>query len=206
MAEAPEPSGSASSTSKRGVVIALVALVAAIGVALIAYNAVAGSVPPSGADAHDTVSTHGSDGDAYALWLADFDATVYSDLGDATPLTKLCDNRPLVINFWATWCPYCIDEMGDFQAIYDDYSDRVAFAFVDATDGNRETVEDAKAWVDKHDYTLPFYYDIKREAVANFGISAFPTTIVVSPDGEILTISSGRINADKMRSALDSLL
>lgn len=198
----PESDG----TGKRGVVMALVALVAVLVAAAVGYQVLAGSASVGPAANNANAPSSAAAGDEDALWLADFDATVYSDLGDATPLTKLADGRPLVINFWATWCPYCIDEMDDFQAIYDDYSDRVAFAFVDATDGNRETIEDAKAWVESHSYTLPFYYDIQRQAVAAFGIGAFPTTVVVAPDGEILAISSGRIDDALMRSALDSLL
>ena len=199
-----EPSAQSAPASKRGVAIAVAVLAVVICAAFIAYQALLGSAqsPESGESSPSTATTSGPD----ALWLADFDATVYSELGDATPLTKISDGKPLVINFWATWCPYCIEEMGDFQVIYDEYSDRVSFAFVDATDGTRETIEDAKAWVDDHAYTLPFYYDIKREAVSAFGITAFPTTVVVSADGEILTISAGRIDAGLMRSALDSIL
>ena len=193
--------------SKRGVIIALAVLALVVGAAIIAYNLLAESAQSGGTNtASVSAHTDGGQAAADAVWLADYDATVFSDLGDATPLTKMGDGKPLVINFWATWCPYCIDEMGDFQSMYDDYGDRVSFAFIDATDGTRETIEEAKAWVDEHAYTMPFYYDINREAVSSFGISAFPTTVVVSAEGEILTISAGRIDADLMRSALDSLL
>jgi len=130
---------------------------------------------------------------------------VLSALGDSTSLVKIADGKPLVINFWATWCPYCIQEMDDFQAIYDDYGDWVNFAFVDATDGVRETIEDARAWIEGHDYTLPFYFDTHYEAAGGFGVQAFPTTVVVAANGDILTISAGRIDPDLMRSALDSL-
>ena len=204
MAEASETGGVSPDSNKRGVIIAIIALVAVLAIALLAYNLLSGPAS-QGVDRAQSETTSASN-KAGALWLADFDATVYSDLGDATPLTKLSDGRPLVVNFWATWCPYCIDEMDGFQQIYDDYADRVSFAFVDATDGQRETIEDAKAWVEESAYTLPFYYDIQGEAVMNFGISAFPTTVVVAPDGGILTISTGRIDADKLRTGLDSLL
>lgn len=200
-----EQDATVENTSKRGVVIAVVALVAALALALLAYNVLAGGSQAGNSGTQVTTSSSAALS-ADALMLSDFDATVYSDLGDATPLTKLSDGRPLVINFWTTWCPYCMDEMPDFQAIYDDYADRVSFAFVDGTDGARETIEDAKAWVDDSGYTLPFYYDTKRQAVMAFGVSSYPTTVVVSPEGEILAIADGRIDADKMRAALDSLL
>lgn len=199
-----EASSAAQGSHKGGAIVAFSLLVAVVVVAVLAYNLLADDARAGSGSQMPASSA--SSGDASALWLSDFDATVYSDLGDATPFTKLADGRPLVINFWATWCPYCLDEMDDFQAIYDDYADRVSFAFVDATDGVRESIEDARAWVDENGYTLPFYYDIQREAVQAFGVSAYPTTVVVAPSGEILAISPGRIDADLMRSALDSLL
>ena len=188
-------------SDKRGVAFALALLVGVLVLAGAAYVLLSGQGKSS--QPTDLAAVAASDEDL--PHLADYDATVLSELGDSTPLTKIADGKPLVINFWATWCPYCIDEMDDFQAIYDDYRDWVSFAFVDATDGTQETIEDARAWLEAHDYDMPFYYDIRREAVANFGVSAYPTTVVVSAAGDILTISPGRIDAQLMRSALDSL-
>ena len=139
--------------------------------------------------------------------LADHDATVYTDLGEPLPLSVIADGKPLVINFWATWCPYCVDELPDFQGIVADYGDRVNFAFVDVDDGRREKAEDAAAWLVEQGFDdLPAYYDTSQEASATFGAYALPTTVVVSAEGEILTVSAGRIDATLLRGALETLV
>lgn len=119
-------------------------------------------------------------------------------------LSVIADGRPLVINFWATWCPYCVDEMPDLQELYAEYADRVSFAFVDAADGKRERVEDAAAWLEEQGLAdLPAYYDTSFEAQTSLGIYSYPTTVIVAADGEILTISPGRIDKESMRGALE---
>ena len=142
-----------------------------------------------------------------AIMLADHDTTVYTDLGEPVSFADIANGRPMVINFWATWCPYCVDELPDFQKIVSDYGDQVSFAFVDAADGQRERAEDARQWlVDQGFDDLLDYYDRDMTAVVSFGVYAYPTTVIVSADGEILTISAGRIDAALLRAELNKLV
>ncbi|HQE70073.1 MAG TPA: TlpA disulfide reductase family protein, partial [Atopobiaceae bacterium] len=48
------------------------------------------------------------------IMLADYDARIYTEQGDMIALSEIADGKPLVINFWATWCPYCVQELPDF--------------------------------------------------------------------------------------------
>ncbi len=142
-----------------------------------------------------------------AIMLADHDTTVYTDLGEPISFADIANGRPLVINFWATWCPYCVDELPDFQKIVADYGDRVAFAFVDVADGQRERADDARQWlIDNGFDDLPDYYDRDMAAVTSFGVYAYPTTVIVSAEGEVLTISAGRIDAALLRGTLNQLV
>ncbi|MDO4399625.1 MAG: TlpA disulfide reductase family protein [Coriobacteriia bacterium] len=186
----------------RGALVAIVVLVAVLAIAWFAYSML---TAPSGVGEPDVTTSVAQD-EADLPKLADYDSIVYTPDGDTITLTNIASGKPLVMNFWATWCPYCIDEMDDFQALYDEYGDRVAFAFVDATDGNRETVEDALGWMADNGHDLPVYLDVRREAVADYGVTAFPTTVVVSKTGAILVIQPGRIDPDMMRSAIESVL
>ena len=192
--------GGAQKHGVRGAVIAIVALAAVLAIGTVAYNALGGAGAPTQYDSAQEAAT----GDAQ--YLADFDATVFDEYGDARTLTALADGKPFVMNFWATWCPYCVQEMDDYQAIVDDYDGRVSFAFIDIADGTRETVDDATAWLYKNEYHLPAYYDTRLEAMRAYGATSLPTTVVVAADGEIMTISAGRIDPQLMREALDSLL
>ena len=189
---------------KKGVIIAIVALVAVIAIGYLAYHALAGeSAQPQAVSSAERPSGLSED----AILLADYDSTVYDATGRPSTMTQIADGKPLVINFWATWCPYCIQEMPDFLEIYNDYRNRASFAFVDCVDGQRETVEDGSSWLEENGFEdLPAYYDTKQEAQMAYGASSLPTTVVASAEGEILTISPGAISPERMRSALDSLL
>ena len=184
---------------KWGPVVALVALVAVLVVGFAAYGQLSRTTAPVSAGSSANL-------DDDAVLLADHNPTVYTQGGAPMRFTEIADGRPLVVNFWATWCPYCVQEMPDYQQIYDDYADRVAFAFVDCADGQRETVADGAAWLAEGGYTVPGYYDTTGEAQVSYGVANLPTTVVASAAGEVLTVTPGRIDADLMRSALDSLL
>jgi thiol-disulfide isomerase/thioredoxin len=145
--------------------------------------------------------------DADALMLADYDATVYTELDEPVLLSAIADGKPLVMNFWATWCPYCVQEMPDFKDIYERFGDQVNFAFIDVTDGQRETRDKAAAWLADNGFDeLPAYYDTDLAASTAFGAHSLPTTVVVSADGQILTVSPGVIDPELLSGALAGLV
>lgn len=183
----------------KGIIVTLAAIAAAIIVVLAATGAFSADMDNSGSDN----SQEKKDG---AEYIADFDATVYDEYGDARTITALADGKPLVMNFWATWCPYCVEEMTDYQEIYDEYGDRVSFAFIDIADGTRDTVDGASSWLYENGFSLPAYYDTNLEAMYAYGATALPTTVIAAADGEILRIAPGRIDADELRETLDSLV
>lgn len=113
--------------------------------------------------------------------------------------------KPTIINFWATWCGYCIEEMPHFQKAYEKYKDKINFIMIDAVDGARETVEIGKNYIEENEYTFPVYFDTKMEAVISCGIVGFPTTLFVSSDGEILLTYSSYLSEDKLMSFLASM-
>lgn len=197
--------------SKRNPLPLLLALVAVLAVAIIAYrfilaNRSAEPGPDPAAQSQGPTDSGASPQTQEGPLLADYDPVVYTEEGDAVSFTQVADGKPLVVNFWATWCPYCIEEFPDFQRIYDDYGDRVSFAFVDATDGGRETVEAASGWLAQNGYSFPAYYDSDASAMRMYGITGLPTTVVVSADGEIVAASSGMIDPVALRGLLDTLV
>ena len=199
---------------RRGLLISAIALVAVLAVAFVGYNVLGArqaekDVPP--AEDVQPAEPAGPDADAAASeeaapQLANFDATVYTLDGEPVSLTQIADGKPIVLNFWATWCPYCVQEMPDYLEIYREYGDRVSFAFIDATDGRRETVEIASKWLDDNGFAeLPGYYDTDYSAITTLGIISFPTTAVFSADGELVAAGTGAIDPVGMRALLDEL-
>lgn len=204
------------SRGAKGPLIALVVLVLLLVVGFVAYDAltsaraagnqerVASSTGSAASSSNADASTSSAAVDA--IMLSDYDVTVYTETGEPFTLTQLADGKPFVMNFWATWCPYCVEEMPLFKELCTEYEGRINFAIIDCSDGKRETVEQGAAWLADNGYDMPAYYDKDMKAQLTFGAEVLPTTVVVSAQGEILTVSPGMIDGTLMRSALDSLL
>lgn len=101
--------------------------------------------------------------------------------------------KPIVLNFWATWCYYCKVEMPDFNEAAEKYKD-VAFMMVNYTDGNRETVKSASDFIRDEGYTFPVFYDTMLRAADAYGIEAFPTTYFIDARGRIVFSREGMMD------------
>ena len=192
---------------RRGTLITFFVLVVVLAVGFVGRDLMARRQAAQLAEqtAQELAQSNGTADDV--IMLADHDVTIYTNMGEPVSFSDIANGQPLVINFWATWCPYCVDELPDFQKIVTDYGDRAAFAFVDVADGQRERADDARQWlVDNGFDDLPDYYDRDMAAVTSFGVYAYPTTVIVSAEGEVLTISAGRIDAALLRGTLNQLV
>ena len=89
--------------------------------------------------------------------------TVYDLAGNEVNLTDFF-GKPIIVNFWASWCGPCQMEMPDFDAAYTSYKDEIEFLVVNMTDGSRETVEIASSFIEEKGYTFPVYYDTEYSA------------------------------------------
>ena len=131
--------------------------------------------------------------------------TVMDSNGYDVSFSALEDGRPIVVNLWATWCPYCVDEMGDFEQLYENYGNEVQFVMLNAANPAGET-GDAVAYLAENGFTFPVYYDTYDEVKSSFNVAAYPTTIVIARDGEVLSNRPGRIDPTRFDAALASLI
>lgn len=129
------------------------------------------------------------------------DFTVYDK--DGTPV-KLSDMRgtPVVLNFWASWCPPCKSEMPDFDEICKEYGGKVVFMMVNLTDGQNETQESAQTFIDSMGYTFPVYFDKDSDAAYTYGIQSIPTTFFINADGCLVAYGSGAMSGDTLRQGI----
>ena len=121
---------------------------------------------------------------------------------------KLSDFRgkPVILNFWASWCGPCKMEMPDLEKAYQEYGDRIQFMLVDLTDGSQETVEKASAFIKEQGYTFPVFYDTAMEGAYTYGVSGIPVTYFINAEGVFVAYYQGAMTADILQQGMDMLL
>ncbi len=123
------------------------------------------------------------------------DFTVFDDEGKEVKLSDYF-GKPIVLNFWASWCPPCKSEMPHFNKVYNELKDEIVFLMVDLVDGQKETEEKGKKYIANNGFTFPVLYDLEQDAAYTYGIRSIPTTIFINKDGDIVTGAEGAINED----------
>lgn len=119
-------------------------------------------------------------------------------------IVRLSDfaGKPVVLNFWASWCPPCRAEMPEFDAVWKEMGDDVVFLMVNATDGQRETKEKGMQFIADKGFSFPVYYDTTQEAAYVYGISSLPTTAFIDANGSFVTGYLGQIDEQTLRSSI----
>lgn len=115
--------------------------------------------------------------------------------------------KPVVINFWASWCPPCRSEMPDYEKMARQYSSQgVVFLMVNMTDGSRETTSTAKQFLKENRYTFSAYFDVKSSAASAYGISSIPDSIFINRDGNVVNAYEGVIDAATMKKNIETIM
>ncbi len=130
--------------------------------------------------------------------------TVYDLEGNEINLTDFF-GKPIIINFWASWCGPCKMEMPDFNEAYESYKDDLTFLMVNMTDGSRETKELASSFIAESGYTFPVYYDTGYSAAITYSVSSLPTSYFINAEGELVTYARGAINAATLQKGIDMI-
>lgn len=119
---------------------------------------------------------------------------------------KLSDyfGKPIVLNFWASWCPPCKAEMPHFNKIYLEMKDEVQFLMVNLTDGQRETIEKAKDYIESNEFEFPVLFDTKSTAGSIYQISSIPTTLFIDAQGNIVTGYKGIVDEATLRRSINA--
>ena len=110
--------------------------------------------------------------------------------------------KPIILNFWASWCPPCKAEMPDFEEAYKKYGNEVEFMMVNLTDGYQETLQKAKEHVSSNGYTFPVYFDTESTGAYAYNISSVPATYVIDAEGNIVAHAIGMMTAEELESAI----
>lgn len=170
--------------TRRLVAIALVVATAAVVAGILAAQGENGAAPPE-ASAADRVP---------AQSFEMFDGSTAS-LADYA-------GRPLVVNFWASWCPPCLAEMPDFERVHQQLSGQVAFLGVNTQD----TPEQAADLAVQTGVTYDLARDPAGELFQAFGVFGMPSTFFVSADGRIVDRHTGILTAEMLTERIEQML
>lgn len=160
-----------------------------------------------GGDGQD--STGAQDRQTVAAPLSDLELT--DQFGNTHTLSDY-KGKVIFLNFWATWCGPCRNEMPDIQKLYEEYSEQggdaevVILGIAGPGIGQEGSAEEIAGFMEENGYTYPVLMDESGEMFTQYGISAFPTTFMIDKDGNVYGYVPGQMTEDIMRSIIDQTL
>ena len=136
--------------------------------------------------------------------LEAMDFTVYDADGEEVHLSDYF-GKPIVMNFWASWCGPCKHEMPAFDAANKELDGEVQFLMINMTDGQRETIKTATDFMEENGYDLPVFFDTSEEAAYTYGAYALPTTYFIDVEGYVIAHARGAIDAETLQVGIDMI-
>jgi cytochrome c biogenesis protein CcmG/thiol:disulfide interchange protein DsbE len=106
---------------------------------------------------------------------------------------------PVVLNFWASWCPSCVAEMRDFEKVHKDLQGEVVFIGIDQRDDRNA----AEALAQETGVTYRLAEDPDGRVFDAFGGVGMPTTAFIDADGNVVDVVTGQLSEELLREYLD---
>ncbi|MDQ6826433.1 MAG: TlpA family protein disulfide reductase [Candidatus Eremiobacteraeota bacterium] len=109
--------------------------------------------------------------------------------------------KPVVLNFWATWCHACIDEMSTFTRLQRTYGERVFLLSI-----SNEASGVARTYLANHGVHVPLIEDSEHRIFDAYSVSPVPVTIVISRNGSVCYVSVGSLDWPELQHAVERAL
>ena len=153
----------------------------------------------SAAEQEDAGGAQEESGEIPVIPAPDF--TLTDQYGETHTLSDY-QGQTVFLNFWATWCGPCKMEMPDIQALYEEWDenagDLVVLGVAGPGIGREGSAEDIAAFLEENGYTYPVVMDDTGMLFYQYGISAYPTTFMIDPEGNVFGYVQGAVSREIM--------
>ena len=172
------------------------------------------SEPASSPDSASS-SSAASDSQPEEQTVPAIDFSLQDQFGNTHTLADY-EGKTILLNFWATWCGPCQQEMPDLQALYEEWGENegdlvvLGVAAPKAEDSlypaDNKSAEEIAAWLDEQGYTYPVLMDTTGELFLSYGVYSFPTTFMIDTDGNVFGYLSGSMTREIMDSIVEQTM
>lgn len=132
--------------------------------------------------------------------LANYNLVLKDLQGQSLNLNQ-SQNKPILINFWATWCAPCLAELPELNALYQKYKDEVDFYFI-----SQETPDILKTFLSAKAYNLPVYTQVSK-APSPLNTNTLPSTYLINSHGKIVALAqkSAKWNNEEIQILIEGM-
>ena len=109
--------------------------------------------------------------------------------------------KPIILNFWASWCGPCKMEMPELQKFYEQYGEEIHFLLVSVDDD----VDAAKAFIADSCYSFPVYFDTTSAGAYTYGASSIPLTYFIDAEGNLTAYYMGAMSESILQQGVDMI-
>jgi len=162
-------------------------------------------------DGSDTAASSSDNDSSRQEKYPAFDFTLTDQYGNSHTLSDY-RGKVVFLNFWATWCPPCREELPDIEALYKEYGENTSDVIIlgitnpasDEYPNNADITKDRiMDFIEENDLTFPVLFDESGEVLSKYYISAFPTTFLIDTEGYIYGYAPGMLSKETMISVIE---
>ncbi|ENY8473848.1 redoxin family protein [Clostridioides difficile] len=139
--------------------------------------------------------------------IKSIDFTLTDQYGKTHKLSDY-EGKVVFLNFWATWCPPCKEEMPYIEQLYKDYNknndDVVILGVASPNLGREGSREHVVNFLKDQGYTFPVVLDEDGALAYQYGINAFPTTFIIDKEGYVTQYIPGAMDKATMASFIEN--
>jgi len=114
--------------------------------------------------------------------------TLQSNAGGQVSLASL-KGKVVMVNFWATWCVPCRQEMPHLEALYEKYNG-LGFELL-AVNVEKNNAEGARKWLQETPVTFPVLFDPENQVTKLYKVQTMPSTVIIGRDGTMRFMHNG---------------